>query len=158
MKENYELDKDVTLSYIKSPACPGVAMSWCSECLIFAKALDESSNSAMSSMNLMRTIGRRPSMEEDLWQKTTFDGRGPLTEDDLWQKTTFDWRQPLTEDDHLKKCLRLLTLTATAQMTPNQKSYQLSKPEIEFHMMEEMYAALCMRGCAEKTTFLGKDN
>ena len=40
MKENYELDKDVTLSYIKSPACPGVAMSWCSECLIFANPLE----------------------------------------------------------------------------------------------------------------------
>ena len=38
----------------------------------------------------------------------------------------------------------LLTLKATAQLTPNQKFYQLSKPEIEFHVMEEMYAALCM--------------
>ena len=57
-----------------------------------------------------------------------------------------------------KKCLRLLTLTATAQLTPNQKSYQLSELEIECHMMEEMYAALCMCGCAEKTTFLGKDD
>ena len=27
---------------------------------------------------------------------------------------------------------------------PNAKSYQLSKPEIEFNMMEEMYAASCM--------------
>ena len=64
----------------------------------------------------------------------------------------------MTEDDRLKKCLRLLTLTATAQLTPNRKSYQLSKPEIEFHMMEEMYAALCMCTCAEKTTFFGKDD
>ena len=62
---------------------------------------------------------------------------------------TFDGRYPLTEDDHLKKCLRLLTLTATAQLTPNQKSYQLSKPEKEFHVMEEMYAALRMHMCAE---------
>ena len=38
------------------------------------------------------------------------------------------------------------------------KSYQLSKPEIEFHMMEEMYAALCMCMCAEKTTVFGKDD
>ena len=45
---------------------------------------------------------------------------------------------------------------ATAQMTPNQKSYQLSKPEIEYPVMEEMYAALHMCTCAEKTTFLGK--
>ena len=49
-------------------------------------------------------------------------------------------------------------MTATAQLTPNQKFYQLSKPEIEFHVMEEMYAALRMCTCAEKTTFLGKDN
>ena len=28
--------------------------------------------------------------------------------------------------------------------------------KIEFHMMEEMYAALCMCMCTEKTTFLGK--
>ena len=57
-----------------------------------------------------------------------------------------------------KKYRWLLTMTATAQLTLNQKSYQLSKLEIEFHVMEEMYAALCMCGCAEKTTFLGKDD
>ena len=54
----------------------------------------------------------------------------------------------MTEYDHLKKCLRLLTLTATAQLTVNRKSYQLSEPEIEFHVMEEMYAELCM--CTRK--------
>ena len=43
-------------------------------------------------------------------------------------------------------------------MTPNQKSYQLSKLEIEFHVMEEMYAALRLCTCEEKTTFLGKDD
>ena len=32
------------------------------------------------------------------------------------------------------------------------------KPEMEFHVMEEMYAALRMCTCAEKTTFLGKDD
>ena len=30
--------------------------------------------------------------------------------------------------------------------------------EIEFHMIKEMYAALCMCMCAEKTIFLGKDD
>ena len=49
-----------------------------------------------------------------------------------------------------------LTLTATTQLTPNRKSYQLSKPEIEFHMIEEMYAALHMYTCAEKMTFVDK--
>ena len=53
----------------------------------------------------------------------------------------------------MKKNFRLLTLTATAQLTLNRKSYQLSKPEIEFHMTEEMYAALHMCMWAEKTTF-----
>ena len=33
-----------------------------------------------------------------------------------------------------------------------------TKQEIEFHVMEEMYAALYMRMCAEKMTFLGKDS
>ena len=59
---------------------------------------------------------------------------------------------------YLKKKLRLLTLTATAQLTPNRKSYQLSKPEKEFYVMEEIDAASRMRMCAEKTTFLGKDD
>ena len=57
-----------------------------------------------------------------------------------------------------KKHLRLLILTATAQLTLNRKSYQLSKPEIEFHVMEEMYAALRKCMSAEKTTFLDKDD
>ena len=54
---------------------------------------------------------------------------------------------------YLKKCWRLHTLTVIAQLTPNKKSYQLYKAEIEFNVMEEMYAASCMRMCAEKTTF-----
>ena len=49
-------------------------------------------------------------------------------------------------------------MTAKAQLTPNRKSYQLSKPEIEFHVMEEMYGALCMCACEKKTTFVGKDD
>ena len=38
---------------------------------------------------------------------------------------------------------------------PNPKSYELSKPEIKFHVMEEKYAAL--RTYDEFTTFLGKN-
>ena len=64
----------------------------------------------------------------------------------------FDGRRPSVEDILLygysilpeKKCLRLITLTVTAQLTPNRKFYQLSKPEIELQMMEEMYATLHM--------------
>ena len=81
-------------------------------------------------------------------------------EDDLWRKTTFDGRQPFIGLQYItwKKYLQLLTLTATAQLTPNWKSYELSKPEMEFHVMEEMYAALRMSMCAEKMTFFGKDD
>ena len=49
-------------------------------------------------------------------------------------------------------------MTATAQLTSSRKSYQLSKPEIEFQGMEEIYAALCMCTCVEKTTVFGKDD
>jgi len=53
---------------------------------------------------------------------------------------------------------KIYDLTATAQLTLNRKSYQLSKPDIEFYVMEEMYAALRLCTCEEKTTFLGKDD
>jgi len=43
--------------------------------------------------------GRWPSMEDNLWRKTTFDRRRPLTEDDFWWKTTFGEIWPLTEDE-----------------------------------------------------------
>ena len=94
-------------------------------------------------------------MEDNLRWKTTFDGRQPLMEDDLQWKTTFDRVFSILPE---KKCLQLLILTATTQLTPNRKFYQLSKPEIEFHVMEEMYAALCMSTSAEKTIFLHKDD
>ena len=63
-------------------------------------------------------------------------------------------------------------MTDTAQLTPNQKCYPLSKAEIELNVMKEMYmalsmhtfsektkiyAAFCMHTCAEKKTILGKD-
>ena len=40
-----------------------------------------------------------------------------------------------------------------SETDPNQKYYQLSKLEIEFAVMKEMYAALGMHTCSEKTTF-----
>ena len=57
---------------------------------------------------------------------------------------------------YLKNMFTTPTLTATAQLTPNWKSYRLSKPDIEFEAREEMYAALHMRMCDEMTTSLGK--
>ena len=62
-----------------------------------------------------------------------------IDEDNLRWKTTFD-RATLYYLN--KKHLRLLILTVKAQLTANRKSYQLSKPEIEFHVMEEIYAVL----------------
>ena len=52
---------------------------------------------------------------------------------------------------------RPLTLTATPQMTISKKCYQVSKPEIEFHMIDIIYAALPMGPQTEKATFLCKD-
>ena len=51
-----------------------------------------------------------------------------------------------------------LTMTATPQLMLNRKWYQLSKPEIEFLMINMMYAALPMCAQTEKTTFSCKDD
>ena len=40
--------------------------------------------------------GRRPSMEENLWWKTTFGGRQPSVEDNLQWKRTFSGRHGST--------------------------------------------------------------
>ena len=42
----------------------------------------------------------------------------------------------------------LLTVTATPQLMLNRKWYQTSKPEMEFHMINMIHAALPM--CAER--------
>ena len=47
-------------------------------------------------------------------------------------------------------------MTATVQLIPNLKFTQLFKPEKEFDVMKEIYAALRMPTLAEKTTVLGK--
>ena len=49
-------------------------------------------------------------------------------------------------------------MTATAQLTQNQKCYQLSKPAMEYNVVEKIYAALYMCTRVEKMTFLGKDD
>ena len=43
-----------------------------------------------------------------------------------------------------------LTLTATPQMMLNRKYYQVSKTEIEFHMIDIMYMVLHMRAHTKK--------
>ena len=52
----------------------------------------------------------------------------------------------------------LLPMTATPQLMLNRKWYQVSKPEMEFHMINIIYAALPMCAQTEKTTFSCKDD
>ena len=52
----------------------------------------------------------------------------------------------------------LLTLTATRQLMSNRICYQMSKPKMEFHLIDIIYAALSMRTQTEKTTFSCKDD
>ena len=59
---------------------------------------------------------------------------------------------------YLKNFLTTPHLDSHSGTDPKLEIYQLSKPEIEFCEMEEMYAALHMCTCAEKTTFLDKDD
>ena len=49
-------------------------------------------------------------------------------------------------------------MTATPQLMLNRKWYQASKPEMEFHMINMLYAVLPLRARTEKTTFSCKDN
>ena len=51
-----------------------------------------------------------------------------------------------------------LTSTATGQLVLNGKCYQVSKPEMELHMINMIYAALPMRAQTEKMTFSCKDD
>ena len=109
-------------------------------------------------------VGRWLLLEDDLLWKTTFDGRQTLTEDDPWRKTPFDGRGPLTEEDLWRKTTfnrRQLSIGCLVYYlkkmftTPYLDSHSTTdpKPEIEFPLMQEMYGALCMYTCAEKTTF-----
>ena len=49
-------------------------------------------------------------------------------------------------------------MTAKPQLMLNQKLYQASKPDMELHMINMMYAALSMRTQTEKTAFSCKDD
>ena len=48
---------------------------------------------------MMHDGGRRPSVEDDLWWKMTFDGKRPLVEDNLRWKMTFGGRRPSVKDN-----------------------------------------------------------
>ena len=47
-------------------------------------------------------------------------------------------------------------MTATPQLMLNRKGYQVSKPEMEFHMINIISVALPMHAQTEKTTFHAK--
>ena len=51
-----------------------------------------------------------------------------------------------------------LTLTAMGQLILNRKCSQVSKLEMELHMIGMIYAALLMREQTEKTTFSCRDD
>ena len=55
-----------------------------------------------------------------------------------------------------KKNCMAPTLIATAPSSSHRKQFQLSKPETEFHVKEEMYLALLMHRCGENTACLEK--
>ena len=90
--------------------------------------------------------------------KMTSKWRWPRNEDDPKNEHDLKNVHNLKNEDEIKNitwknCWWLLTLTGTATLLQNRKCYQLSKPEIEFDVMKEMYAALGMHTCSEKTTF-----
>ena len=65
----------------------------------------------------------------------------------------------LTENWYrLNKTIFFKYSSATGLLIFNWKYYHVSKPEMELHMINIMYAALPMREQTEKTTFSCKDD
>ena len=104
--------------------------------------------------------------EDELKKEDDFKNEVNIkNEDDLKMKMTskiappskFFWA-PLPLKNYLKFFWWLLTVTATPQLMLNRKWYQGSKPEMEFHMMNIIYAALSISAQTEKTTFSCKDD
>ena len=73
----------------------------------------------------------------------------------LPSKIVFAPHTPVPLKNYLNFFWWPLTMTATPQLMLNRKWYQASKPEMEFHMIKMMYAALPMRA---PTTFSCKDD
>ena len=59
---------------------------------------------------------------------------------------------PVPLKSYLKFFWWLLTLTATQQLMSNRICYQVFKPDMEFHMIDLIYAALPISALTEKTT------
>ena len=66
------------------------------------------------------------------------------------------WPPPLK--NYLKSFWGPPSLTVARQLISNRICYQLSKPEMEFHMIDITYAAMHMRAQTKKTTFSWKDD
>ena len=69
-------------------------------------------------------------------------------EDDLQWKTTFNRVYSILPEN----------FDSHSSTDPDRKFYQLSKPEIEFQVVEEMYATWRMCTYVEKMTFSGNND
>ena len=98
--------------------------------------------------------------EDDLKNDDDLKNEGNLKNEDYLKNWPFP--QIMLPPSPLKSYLKffwwLLTLTATQQLMSNRICYQVSKPEMEFHMIDIIYAALPMGAQTEKTTFSCKDD
>ena len=66
----------------------------------------------------MNFSGRQPSVEDNLWWKTSFGGRHPLVEDDLWWKTTFlEYLTQAKSDMSRVKCKKWHVKSNSSRMT-----------------------------------------
>ena len=91
--------------------------------------------------------------------------RRPQIEDDLKNYDNLKNEDSLKNKDNLKNKddLKIKDDPVTwnffrPQLMLNRKLYQVSKTEMEFQMINIIYAALSMRALSEKTTFSCKDN
>ena len=101
------------------------------------------------------TLKMKMTSKENFWLKMNISERWPSVEDDLKWKSNFNGRRPSVKDD-LPWWLQ--PMTVTAELSPNQTCYQLSKTEIEFCHSRKICVELCLHTCAENMTFLSKDN
>ena len=83
-------------------------------------------------------------------------------EDGIKNEDALENEDILKNEDNTKMSKTLTTLPeqifddSSALLTQNLKCYQLSKPEIELNVIKEMYVAMGMHTCLEKTTFKAK--
>ena len=79
-------------------------------------------------------------------------------EDDLKNEESKIILPPLPWKSYLNFFWWLHTLTATQELMSNRICYQVPKLEMEFHMIDVIYAALPIRAQKEKMTFSWKND